>query len=120
MEREFVPYEMALRLKQLGFDMPCFGYFDCERDFQFVQNKSKYLDCEIPRPTFSQACRWFREKYTHIKFSFGQSYWKEEYTDFFDLTIRNKEINRTIGVGGFTSYEEAELSCLERLIEIVE
>ena len=28
MEKEFVPYELALRMKALGFDEPCFGYYD--------------------------------------------------------------------------------------------
>ena len=27
MEKEFVTYEIALELKQLGFDEPCFGYY---------------------------------------------------------------------------------------------
>ena len=26
-EKEFIPYELALELKQLGFDEPCFGYY---------------------------------------------------------------------------------------------
>ena len=28
MEKEFVPYELALRMKELGFDEPCFGYYN--------------------------------------------------------------------------------------------
>ena len=28
MEKEFIPYEQALALKELGFDEPCFGYFN--------------------------------------------------------------------------------------------
>lgn len=58
METEFITYEQALALKALGFDIPCFGYFDCERDFQFVPNKKKFLLCEVARPTFSQTFRW--------------------------------------------------------------
>ena len=26
-EKEFVPYEESLALKELGFNEPCFGYF---------------------------------------------------------------------------------------------
>jgi hypothetical protein len=38
MEKEFVTYELALRMKALGFDEPCFGYFcndrrDCKLEF---------------------------------------------------------------------------------------
>jgi hypothetical protein len=27
MGKEFVPYELALKLKEIGFDEPCFGYY---------------------------------------------------------------------------------------------
>ena len=27
MEKEFIPYEQALELKELGFNEPCFGWF---------------------------------------------------------------------------------------------
>jgi hypothetical protein len=27
-EKDFIPYEIALELKQLGFDESCFGYYD--------------------------------------------------------------------------------------------
>jgi hypothetical protein len=27
MEKEFIPYEQALALKELGFDEPCFAWF---------------------------------------------------------------------------------------------
>ena len=28
MNKEFIPYEQALALKELGFDEPCFGYYN--------------------------------------------------------------------------------------------
>jgi hypothetical protein len=28
MENEFIPYEQALALKELGFDEPCLAYYD--------------------------------------------------------------------------------------------
>lgn len=42
MEKEFIPYELALRMKKLGFDEPCFGYFcndrrDCKLEFTPVK-----------------------------------------------------------------------------------
>ena len=30
MNKEFVPYELAVKLKQLGFDEPCFARFNNE------------------------------------------------------------------------------------------
>jgi hypothetical protein len=127
MEKEFVSYKLAVKLKELGFDEPCIAFYEPDNtEVMFVGVLQRYNNPSLLHvkdfcaPTFSQTFRWFRKNYTHIKFNFGQSYWKGEYIDFFDLTIRNKEINRTIGVGGFTSYEEAELNCLEQLIEMVE
>ncbi len=31
MEKEFVPYELAVKLQDLGFDESCFGYYLCKR-----------------------------------------------------------------------------------------
>jgi hypothetical protein len=28
MNKEFIPYEQALALKELGFDEPCLGFYD--------------------------------------------------------------------------------------------
>ena len=28
MNKEFIPYDQALALKELGFDEPCFGYYN--------------------------------------------------------------------------------------------
>ncbi len=69
-EKEFVPYEEALALKEIGFDEPCFGYWyteqeDCKKvDVQistvdFLGDEPDY----ILAPTYSQAFRWFREEY---------------------------------------------------------
>jgi len=30
MNREFVPYQLALKLKSLGFDEPCFAFYQLE------------------------------------------------------------------------------------------
>ena len=59
MKKEFIPYEQALKLKELGFDEPCFGYWNIDPGLP-----TKYLNprCEpfkhewcLPAPTFSQA-----------------------------------------------------------------
>jgi hypothetical protein len=57
MTKEFVPYELAVKLKELGFDEPCLkSYGD---DGLLNQNDhSLYLSA----PTFSQAFRWLYQK----------------------------------------------------------
>jgi hypothetical protein len=114
MEKEFVPYELAVKLKTLGYDGPCFGVYIAGH--LMITYDSIYNSTDIPvvkAPTFSQAFKWFREKYGHW------SYIKEAtkgtcrfYIEKFDEKFFNSETYKTYG--------EAELSCLEKLIEIVE
>ena len=58
MEKEFVPYEQALELKGLGFDKPCLI-----KDTEQGEDFAIYYEHENGRPTFSQAFKWFREKF---------------------------------------------------------
>ena len=113
LEKEFVPYQEALALKELGFDKPCFGYYDCERDFKFIPNKEKFLVCEIAAPTFSQAFRWFREKYEYNT----EIVWMTAVNFKYSARVKSKLGTDYIDEHG--TYEEAELACLRKLIEIV-
>jgi hypothetical protein len=81
MEKEFIPYDEALALKELGFDEPCFGFFKTNKEFEQYHRwyKGKFLGCtnkilsrildgenvnsKVLSPTFSQAFRWFRGAY---------------------------------------------------------
>ena len=106
MNKEFIPYEIALELKELGFDEPCFGYFKYEDEFYLEGSyKNSEHGFSISVPTFSQAFRWFREKY-----------------DLHYVIVKAKSwfyaINGCNTQEGFNTYEEAELACLRQLIEI--
>lgn len=117
-EKEFVSYNQALRLKELGFDEPCFAYYNKKQLFSFTQVcnepiKGHYIKMSnrLCTPTFSQAFRWFREKHQispsiHCMSEQGNS-WRYH--------IPNEG-----GENNFSTYEEAELACLDKLIEIVE
>ena len=58
-------------------------------------------------PTFSQAFRWFREKY-----GLDNAVLKDRFVIETEEDLPNWYY-------GFKSYEEAELACLRKLIEIV-
>lgn len=112
MEKEFIHYEQALALKELGFNKPCFGWYNWTGKDLFLTDNS-YVDINpTSAPTFSQAFRWFREKYDmqlgicHINGGF------DCWTNDGDLFENGKYCN-------FKTYEEAELECLKKLIEIV-
>jgi len=126
-DKEFVPYELALALKQLGFDEPCFKYIytgdtgnnvniPCEVTPSSAKNYNED-DLSVSTPTFSQAFRWFRENY-------GLSGWVNE--SFVGSSQGVISIKSEIGLKYhtavtklFDTYEEAELACLKKLIEIV-
>ncbi len=101
-EKEFVPYEQALILKELGFDEPCFGYYS-EGELILNSHTNNHMQrFRYSAPTFSQAFRWFRDKHNL----------KDKYGVFPHHTIM---FNYIIGGG---KEEEAELACLKKLIEI--
>ena len=119
MKSEFVPYELALRMKALDYNEECLAYYNLQLQIEFKScyNKVPIImsgkKCGIP--TFSQAFRWFREKYGlhHVihQFNFKKDT-DEEYL---------AEVNQTDdGFMYFRTYEECECFCLTKLIEIVE
>ena len=123
MEKEFIPYEQALALKELGFDKPCFGVFDyC--DILHFGKIYYYLDIKEPSylaPTFSQAFRWFREKYK-ISGEISSDYYLEGKDNEWEYNIYQlgKEDDGYVGTTPiFKTPEDAELACLKKLIEIV-
>jgi hypothetical protein len=128
MENEFIPYEQALALKELGFDEPCFAFFNGKHHDWLIDdnnrldaptiNVNKEIGNCIKRPLYSQAFKFFREKYKfHAEI---RSYTAK----YFTIIIQElKDIVRYLEYGGidlkFNTYEEAELECLKKLIEIV-
>lgn len=121
MNELFVPYQPSLALKELGFDELCLGYYELgEFVFRHESKQQDELKLNCSAPTFSQAFRWFREKYKlkggvkHAISNGGYTYaiWKWR----FDNNVGKWE---RIGViNSWLTYEESELECLKKLIEI--
>ena len=102
MTKEFVPYNEALELKELGFDEECLSYY-FNKQLSFG-SKTAYGEV-VEAPLYQQAFRWFREKYNlHFPIAVSDGFW------FFERWR----------IGVYKTYEEAELACLTKLIEIVE
>jgi hypothetical protein len=119
MNKEFIPYKEAFELKQLGFDEPCLSYYEGE-SFSYHLASIKGDDYIIPAPLFQQVFRWFRDKKLSDmcvcryqgRDDGGVYYYYSITKDFgIEETRHFKE--------GFFTYEEAELACLKKLIEIV-
>jgi hypothetical protein len=123
MESLFVPYEIALALKELGFDEPCFGYYEPNgeldyienhilKDFPYLAKNSEWQDL-VAAPLYQQAFRWFREKY-----NLDHEINKHKNFESFMCRYGQNGLYEIIEEG-IETYEEAELECLKKLIEIV-
>lgn len=111
--KEFVPYEPALELKEIGFDEPCFGKYDIYGVFDhklFYHNHDADTILNCSAPTFSQCFRFFREKYRLHTYIDGAYPWFRYYI--------NSEDDRWEG-HKHLEFEEAELACLIKLIQII-
>jgi hypothetical protein len=118
MNKEFIPYEEALALKELGFDEPCF-YVKLISNPEFFYTPTDYDDYpkqkekEVLIPTYSQAFRWFRKKYNLHNGIYP-------YYDEYEFQIKDFRLPTNTPInGGLMKYEEAELACFKKLIEIV-
>jgi hypothetical protein len=138
MNKEFVPYELALKLKQLGFDERCFKYEDvkkiCENHeqpggCQLPNVHCGYPNCTIDRsieplgiPIWQQAFRWFREEYG-LQHDITLTADKE-LTGFYvlihklDGLVFNEDDAVELDIET-TNREDVELIILNKMIEIV-
>jgi hypothetical protein len=117
MENEFINYEQALALKELGFDEECFGLYNPIFHIQnYTKNSiidnltdNKKLVCSAP--LYQQAFRWFRDEHNILVDVYP-------YKNGWLYKIYDNEDGNYDGV--FTSFREAEIACLEYLIGFVD
>jgi hypothetical protein len=161
MNKEFVPYEEALALKELGFDEKCitkwdilygkpklypslgtlcFGSYEKESNgydqkqvneggYYFTGYKNSVLDHEneiVSAPLYQQAFRWIRDKYNlkHELCSLQKNSWLITIIDTSSTTEHGVYNGKRWDCDDLDeniphTYEEAELACLRKLIEIV-
>ena len=110
MESLFCPYKQSLALKELRFEEPCMRGWDKNGKIWYHPDSDIILD----NPTFSQAFRFFREKYG-LHYIICKNIQMDGYGYREVILIPYMEENEnTI----FKTYEEAEVECLVKLIEI--
>jgi hypothetical protein len=69
MNKDFIPYEQALELKELGFNEKCAAHYLGEGEeylelkWLIYRNDSININNCIQAPLYQQAFRFFREKY---------------------------------------------------------
>ena len=120
MGKEFIPYEQALALKELGFDEPCFATYHKELH-AIIPIYAIYTNQDVIKaPLYQQAFRWFREKYDLFGcIDLHTSIPIHWYIRIDDIIKNDYVYHSEDNDLKFKTYEEAELECLKRLIEIV-
>lgn len=137
-ENEFIPFEQALDLRELEFDELCICIYNREKALRanvfnnsndrFKSVQLSYNNGKIPAPLYQQAFRFFREKYgleiilAPDSFNDISKKLREYKIISYDKSWKIEEIlepSHWIRKGCFSTYEEAELACLKKLIEIV-
>ena len=136
MEKEFITYELALRMKALDYDEPCFAYFlnsilqypAWEKDYSYFNEMSDINPGlkkreHVLAPTWQSAFRWFRAKYSICVEIHETTDWEED-NESWSFVIFKYKLGDNDGmissIIDYDTYEEAELECLTKLIEIVE
>jgi len=141
MNKYFVEYEEALALKKLGFNEFCFKYSEhkkkCENKIDGLcplhNIHCGYPDCEIdktiesiPLPIYSQAFKFFRDKYNlqHELCSLQKDSWLITIWDISSTTEHGVYNGKRWDCDDLDeniphTYEEAEEVCLKKIIEIV-
>jgi len=108
MNKEFIPHEQALELKELGFDFEDYDILGFYSKKYGVTTHSQLTknDEYNPAPLYQQAFRFFREKYgVHMyPTKFDETKWWIEWGTWTSKV--------------FNTFEEAELECLKKLIEL--
>ena len=121
MKNEFVPYEEALALKELGFNETCFTFYTDEQELYnsegwgYNQGKNVLGD-EVVAPLYQQAFRWFRQE--HGLFSEINLTTKQENVAEFEFFILNF-YEPIFESDDYKNYESCKLDCLRKLIEHV-
>jgi hypothetical protein len=132
MENEFTTYEQSLALKELGFNEPCFSiYYSKDKSFSWHHHKDHTNDepmldngeFNISATTYSAAFRWFREK--HGICTWIERLYTDDHVPYYRYSCEKSiesppNYNRTwVTLKKHTTYEEAELACLIKLIEVI-
>lgn len=137
LEKEIVPIELALELKEIGFDEYCMFYYEHNKlaprfglESRDIKNKnhfkimrinahnilkSKSNKVDIAAPSYEQIFAWFRKKDLFHSIILTKDFIENDI--FFCCEIRNSTAD-TITIFEMTTYEDARERLLKTLIKI--
>ena len=119
--KNFIPYDLALELKELGFKEECLAVYCGESNIRFrILEKNTFINDKsswVTAPLWQQAFDWFREKnymegHPYISYNLPpKATW--------GYSIQTSEPKYIKSLNShYSTYEEARQACLEKLIEI--
>jgi hypothetical protein len=138
-ENLFVPYQIALDMKLLGFDELSLGWYNndtlridvnANQTIKFHEHLGRFEGCVLA-PTFSQSFKFFRNKHdlraSIMDFIDDETGIEWDYeialigTDLDEYGHYKALVSYSIDDESrkFKTYEKAELACLIKLIELV-
>ena len=122
MKNEFVSYEIALALKELGFKEDCFAMYrkirsktdeSNEVSLHFFVKFNMIEDGDAKAALYQQAFRFFREKYRLEGAIYRLNFkWA---CQVFNIETSTYCFKHEL----FETYEEAEINSLQKMIKIV-
>lgn len=127
LKRQFVTYEQAKKLSELGFNEPCFGYYIQLKNPDEGVLKIETIDniddkSYVYAPTYSQIFMWFRDKHnlrsfidTRVRNVDSPFQWIYDY----QIKMGNGIDTKPFYGDDSETYEEAESACLNKLIELL-
>lgn len=134
LEEEFIPNDLALAMREIGFDEPCLKYKwnDTERSL-WMSNSSKpnsyhfqdfwkEIDFSgndiftISIPTYSQCFKWFRER-KMLGLINPIDDWNSWSFSILSEDCMSPFFEMSQGLE-YKSFEEAQLECLKQLIKL--
>jgi hypothetical protein len=108
----FTTYEQSVALMELGLDEEYFGVYGKVGKQLYKVNGNKFDTVDnihfIKAPLKSQVFKFFREKGYDVTIQHNKKYVAIVYS-----SVKNFSIDE------YDTYEEAELACIDKLIEIV-
>ena len=124
MEKEFVPYEIELAMKDLGYNGLCLNYYsfwgngEVHLQERPVRCNKISIDDNVLAPLYQQVFKWFT--FTHrlngsVRIGTSGLYKYEIWKWLGDA----KGWESSNSQSGYEKPEQAELACLKKLIEIV-
>lgn len=112
---DFVPFEIAQKLKEKGFDYPCIGHYVNNQLYiahyqnAFHSDKDESLDA----PTISQVLKWLRGKDIMVEIP---PVLGDDGTWLFSFRVQTKKLYDR-STKDYTSYESAALACIEHVLD---